>query len=278
MNITKESWHKLFKGFNKLHSPKLPCHECGKAGISISKEQKVALTKPSKTQGKRRTNAFDAKDSPLLAFINQFSIEFEHEYWKLCRFTAISKCTYCQEGVVISGVAKTLQPEIRELIKDHPKINHQLKIYPEFFSPPLQIIEVHRNYPDSIRKLLIKSFQVAFCEPASAAICLRKVIENLLDQQKIPRCDKKDKILPLYNRINRFKNGNNVLGKVLEAIKVIGDDGAHTNQLTEENLLEAYRLLNFVLQQLYVKLPEQNQIIEQATNIVVRTKQMTIKS
>lgn len=136
-----------------------------------------------------------------------------------------------------------------------------------YLNPPIHIIPIHREYPDIIQKLLKESYSLYWNHSSSCVNKLRIIVEEILDYLRIP---KKEKIKSGKNR-GKFKNLSahgrlgilkkkvkyEKLSKFLLAIKWIGNEGSHSHvDLSTEELLEVYNILQEALDLIYIKTDE----------------------
>jgi len=66
--------------------------------------------------------------------------------------------------------------------------------------------------------------------------------------------------LPLHNRIIKFCKSNDKYKNILTAVKWIGNVGSHYDDVKAKNLLDGYRLIDYMLKELYIK--EEKEIIK----------------
>lgn len=200
----------------------------------------------------------------LLTFVAKVAVKCnEMKRWTQARFTGFLKCSSgnCQELVTFTGRAKI------------PNRNSQDRYFvascevllPEYFSPPLPILPLANAYPEKLRRELIRSFSLFFNDTASASNRLRAAIELLLEDQNIPNVfigvdgqpeknkHGKTKYRNLHTRIEELIKRDRDLGEMLLAVKVFGNEGTHGSELSKNDLLEAYRVIDYVLSELYLR-------------------------
>lgn len=89
----------------------------------------------------------------------------------------------------------------------------------------------------------------------SCATALRTAVESLLDERGVPReIDRKPGKLariPLNDRIVRLQEADLEPSKLLLAIRVIGNVGTHQDDITFDDLLTGYEILDNVIDLLY---------------------------
>jgi len=79
----------------------------------------------------------------------------------------------------------------------------------------------------------------------------------------------KRRILSLHERIELFKLRFPEIGNSLLAIKWIGNSGSHYDTLTQDDVLDAYTLLDFSLSKLY---NNQEQVIKKLAKDINKKK------
>lgn len=111
-----------------------------------------------------------------------------------------------------------------------------------------------------IKEEIRKSFALYWVDISSCANRIRSGVEMLLTQQQIPikqiGKNGKDYSLSLHERIVLFQQVNPQAATHLLAIKWIGNAGSHSSRLSEEDVLDSYEILEYVLDDLFEKRAE----------------------
>lgn len=150
-------------------------------------------------------------------------------------------------------------------------LNHYI---PKFFVPNLRMFDLNDNrIPRSIRVQIDSSFSLYFNDESSCANKIRTAIELILDDLKAPvkRKTKSNKLVfirTLHERIEHYKKTKPQLCTLLLALKIIGNEGSHTSKIENEDLLNAYEILEEVIDHLYIK--KRNRIMKIANNIITK--------
>lgn len=195
-------------------------------------------------------------------------------------FSGILKCKNEKCGAVISigGSCFVDYRDVTELING--ELSSQLiNLYePKFFYPNLKMFPLSKNVPEKVREQVNLSFSSYFNDLSSSANRIRNAIELILDEAKAPkfefrltvsrcpisndscsrhslqRLKEKKYFRNLHQRIENYsKKKNRSVGELLMANKVIGNEGSHIGKLETKDLLDAYEILEEILNILFVK-------------------------
>lgn len=163
-------------------------------------------------------------------------------------FSIHYECSECKETVVASGEMS------EENYPSDEEIGIQRSFMPVSFYPPPKIISIPKSCPKPVSKVLNKSFGLYWMDLSSCANKIRIVVEVLLDELNVPKQHQTKTGLrdtQLHQRIEVYEKMNPEVGGFLLAIKWIGNAGSHYADVTKENILDAYELLEYSLEQLY---------------------------
>lgn len=221
--IDKNYW--LYLHFREGKSSDITCPTCGKDKINI-------LGKFTIHQTKNTTE-----------LLKQGNYDMENLEYK---FSGLLKCDneYCNDVVAVCGTA------VPELIDDDPeatKSEYFRCLIPEYFSPPLKIFPLKHEYPARVREILKKSFSLYFVDSDSCGNKIRISVEALLDELGVER--KKGE--SLHNRIKNNKKTGDLIRGMMLSIKWIGNYGSHNDSISRSDLLDAYEMMNAILDDLY---------------------------
>lgn len=129
--------------------------------------------------------------------------------------------------------------------------------YPEHFDPSPVLIELPDECVALVYDELQRAFAASWNDVPSAANHLRSAVELLLDHLKEPKTVLNTKgkraRLPLHQRIVNLANRDQELSLSLLAVKWLGNVGSHSDELTKDDLYDAFDILEPVLQDLFVK-------------------------
>jgi hypothetical protein len=183
--------------------PELPCPYCADGRLHLSKKD---------IRSRRLRNQFDKADFEDINFESHIvlnvlwaAVSVMHRMVESqAKFSAFLQCKSCHETVIMVG--KALVPS--EWANERGTYV-RVRIVPEYFTPPLPMIPLPINCPESLRKDIIRSFSTFFSDPASCGNAIRHSVETLLDEQKV-------------DRVRVSGNGNSVFLPLSERIELFG--------------------------------------------------------
>jgi hypothetical protein len=154
---------------------------------------------------------------------------------------------------VLSGVGRNAQ----EMNEDGQDWSWQEVFRPLFVHPPARLIALHKSLPNDVSEQLSSSFALLWSSPSAAANHVRIAVENMLDALRVPRAKRIKGVrmtpITLHQRIELFRTREAFLADSLLAIKWIGNAGSHIGELTQDDVFDAYDILERVLDDLFVK-------------------------
>jgi hypothetical protein len=247
--MKKKIWSQIT--FTKLSVPSWTCPKCYQ-GILKFNESKVGFCRTS-----------DA--------LNELDIYLQHHPLEdESRFATFLKCSNleCQECVSLIGDSayeETFSPE------DYSGRNYR----PLYFHPSLHLFELPEAVPAVIKEQMIKSFSKFFSDYSGAANSLRVSLELLMNEKKINKTkiqNGKRVKLPLHKRIELFGQVLPELKTYLIAAKWIGNAGSHYSEITREDLLDGYELMEHAIDELYIKPARLKKLKKKASDINKKKK------
>ena len=232
----------------KDRAPNWPCPTCGGGHYRINKG--------SFNSGMD----FATRDSEHLGWFGP-----EHYRYK---FVATAQCDNeaCKEFATIAGIG-----EVEEYGDWATQEIHYIeKFRPTYFSPSPKIIFVPKNCPGGIASELEKAFTASWEDYSSSGNHLRSAVERLLDDLKIKatviRKGKRTR-LSLHDRIVQLQANLPEIYDFLLAIKWMGNAGSHADNLSREQLFDAFDVFEEVLRVIYAKHPNAIRKIVKAVNL-----------
>ncbi len=184
-----------------------------------------------------------------------------HEAWEPewidGRFAALLSCPHCQGQLAVAGTYRIR--DARGYDAEGNEVGDYLAEFtPRYFSDPPHILRLPERTPGAVRDALVESFQLYWTDLESCANRFRSAVELLLTQEGVRQTTGKAKpkgrriFLRLSERIERFSEKQPNLAQSLNAIRWLGNAGSHAGHLTQDDVLDGYEILEYVLDQLYV--------------------------
>jgi hypothetical protein len=116
------------------------------------------------------------------------------------------------------------------------------------------IFELPKKCPDNVAKELRAAFKLIWPDPSAAANRVRVALENLMDHLKIQKRRKNRKgrfdKLTLHHRIEIFTKTEPGIGDRLMALKWLGNAGSHRGKVSQEDILDAFEIIEEALLEL----------------------------
>lgn len=159
--------------------------------------------------------------------------------------------------------------------RDYPEIEYVHYYTISYLDPPTDIFNISDFVPQAVKDRIKNSFSLFWGHSSSSGNQLRQALELVMDEQKVNKTKKTKKgieiRLNLHERLEEFgkiKNGKyKELADALTSLKLIGNFGSHYNALSREDLLDAYEIFDYVLDQLYVADERKNKVKVLTTQI-----------
>lgn len=252
--MNRELWKN--RGFEKNSPTQYPCPNCN---IGILKP---TLVKSEITgEGEFMTH-------------NNYHDGIEHI------FSGLFKCSKesCGEIISFGGVCNKDIRTGYELPNGEWEERYITYYEPKFFYPNLRLFKIPKEIPKVIKEQIDFSFSHFFNDLSACANRIRTTIEVILDEigasnYHMPidrsRCPirnstcslhssstrrKKKKFRNLHQRIEYLsRKKNKKLGTLLLANKIIGNEGSHNGLVKIEDILDAYEILEEILNILFIK-------------------------
>jgi len=218
-----------------------PDYECPKCGAHL-KLGDIGLFDSMYTKGSRKYN--DEHDQ-----------DHENGVFHVCL-----TCTRpsCEESIVVVGT--TYMDELHDDDYLHNRERHFITYCtPEYFIPPLEMFKIPDATPHKVKECIKASFNLFFVSSGSALNEIRNAVEFLMDELQVPRKGLDDNGMEerwdLDKRVGKMPNvpgTTNVKSQLLQ-VKNLGNWGSHAVETDRTDVLNAYELLHYVLDELYLK-------------------------
>jgi len=129
------------------------------------------------------------------------------------------------------------------------------QFYPDYFFPPLNLMDIPKKCPESVINHLKGSFALFFADPGASLNGARAALEALLTDIGVKRyttVKKKRRIIPLHHRITLIPPKYEDISDLLLAVKWLGNAGSHDgDNPSKADMHIAYDLLEHVLSEIY---------------------------
>lgn len=220
------------------NSPAWPCPECHKGALILVPKTLVYK---------------ETIESKKLRHEEYWAVEFI-EY----TFTAWLKCgqASCQQEVAVSGIGGVEEWQV--LDEDGTSATDCSSYFvPRFISPMPNIFDLPKECPDEVKDHLRAGFRLFLSDQSASANRIRVALESLLNHLNVPRRrkDQNNKFsdLTLHKRIEFFMTKEPSLGSHLMALKWLGNTASHEGNVSRNDLLDAFEILEHLLDELIGK-------------------------
>ncbi len=175
--------------------------------------------------------------------------------WYRGTFFAQLQCSNpdCNEQAVVSGIAKG-DYDVRENGEVGPDVFYE----PKFILPAPPLFEIPYRCPAKVKDRIAEAFSLYWSDSSACVGRVRAAIELLMDELKVKRksVNKKGEMvrLNLDGRIRELsKKGKKYkdFEDHLLAAKWLGNTGAHTFTVSRDDALDAFDILEFLLEELF---------------------------
>jgi Domain of unknown function (DUF4145) len=156
-------------------------------------------------------------------------------------FSVTTKCSNqrCRQGVAVLGDYSAY--ELSE-----PTMAFDIRYTVRGIYPALLLINLPTATPATISTALKRSFGLFWSDEQACAGAIRVAIEGIVEHLGEPR-SAQGKFAPLGARLARLRGSHPDVVEAADAIKTVGNDGAHGDAVDQEKLLSCYELLEIEL-------------------------------
>ena len=202
--------------------PNIPCPVCLRATLTVQ--------------------AFEDLPTAKSNMLQQTNDDWEPD-WIRGHFRGVLRChaKRCGEQVLVTGEMEIALAESSSRGGDDYPSVYLLR----FALPALPLIQFPDGCPDSVRRHVNQAAALLWADPGAAAGRLRLAIEQLLTELGV--AEKR----VLADRISEFRETREDVAETLEAVKWIGNQGAHEDTLSVTDVLDGASLLEHALVLLY---------------------------
>ena len=225
--------------FYKGSKPQWVCPTCGKGILKgVKGSFRYRETKQSINYRELNNECWDPEGS---------------EYTYSCSLV----CTNPQCNEIVSNIGTGsvgINIDCNEFTGEQEDQNYYDYFEPKFFWPHLKIFEIPKNTPKAISDEINKSFELFFASPSASSSQVRIALEKILDHLKIKRCvtrNKKRVFISLHERISLLPPAYDDLKDLFFAIKWLGNAGSHSHNITIDDVMDAYDILETSLNEIF---------------------------
>lgn len=170
--------------------------------------------------------------------------------WIQYSFSAWLSCGNAKCGLRVALIGKG---GVEAVVYDEG-MNWEALYSPLYAYPMPDVFDLPINCPDNVAAPLRRSFAALWSEPSSAANSARVALEALMDSMGVARKKRTAKgtyaQLSLHKRIQELQQVNRDIGDQLMAVKWLGNSGSHESNVSIDDVLDAYELIEHALDEL----------------------------
>ncbi len=120
-------------------------------------------------------------------------------------------------------------------------------------TPPAKLFQVAKGTPKNVAKAIISSFHFYWLDKDACVSRLRTAVEIFLDTERIDSRRSGGAPIPLGQRLEEYKKSHGRVAEMLEAVKWLGDTGAHElGNVNRESVNAGLRQISRALAQRYI--------------------------
>jgi len=166
----------------------------------------------------------------------------------------------CKEIVVMGGIGK-VEEEYESSEEQYMGTSCISSYEIKYIDPPINIIKISDEVPSCITDTIKDSFSLFWGYPSLVGNRIRTALELILNEKNVKSTgvnkNGKEYRMSLHERIKEFgkiKNGEyKELQKMLLGIKWLGNVATHGEEMKKEDLLNAYEVLDCILDEIFVR-------------------------
>ncbi|MFL1455019.1 DUF4145 domain-containing protein [Marinobacter sp. GN3S48] len=232
--------HRFRRTFHDSYTPEWSCPHCDRGLLTLDRESFYYI-ETSESSERRREPDWEPE-------MTEYS------------FSARFHCNRCYEQTFTVGTGR--EAAYYDSSAECGDVIYIDEFMPKFFFPTLKLFNVPKSCPDSIRKVVESCFAVAWADIPAGGNRLRVAIEKLVDDLQPPKRESES----LHSKINRLSSSYPQESRILYAIKWLGNEASHDDNLEEHDLAFGFRSLDLVLRELYSK--EKDEVAQLAEEII----------
>lgn len=226
MPVDREQWSERF-----VELPHWPCSTCSKGYlIPLPDRMLVEETGPS---------------------LEAHGHEAWEPDWIEARFAGFIKCSSpaCGDVASIGGDAPVDVFEYQDEFEHIQTVSHHYVVKSIFPAPiPIKLPEA---VPGSITEAVTAASALVWASSEAAGNQLRQVVELFLTDVGIPAKTAAGGFITTHSRIEQFQQIDSENGDALLAVKWLGNSSSHPGGLSRDDVLNAFDMIEFVLENRY---------------------------
>ena len=231
MGVNREKWKAEFCKGDKL--PPWPCPSCGQTTLRIAPDTlKEAQTRSSKEWQEHGASEPEHIDG---------------------RFACLFECVNCGNLLGAAGTYRVQDDRYwDERLGESGDYCSYYRV--KYFTDSPHLVELPEATPDVVRAELLASFQLFWSDPLACTNRIRSSVEKLLTAKGIRQKPASRRgFLTLHDRILQYEKEQPDIASSLKAVKWIGNAGSHSKPITDDDAIDGYVLMDWVLHELYAK-------------------------
>ncbi|MBB6522287.1 DUF4145 domain-containing protein [Pseudoteredinibacter isoporae] len=254
MNI--ETWGSILSFVKVGQYPDLPCPYCQHHTLALDKQSlhrealpdsfrlsasrhcRLEEARKNEAKAKRQKETEGAFEESWLwgitSLIANISTEMKASQWSILQCIGYFRCTHCNGAVSATGFVKSHKPISQNTVVEPERIKF------EYFSPTIPMMTIPKYVPDLIEVELMDAFKQFHFDPLSSASKLRRAIERFCEGEGASGGN-------LHRKIESLQNVMPDEAGYLMTLKLVGNEGTHAHDVTEDDLLQAFNLFEVVL-------------------------------
>jgi hypothetical protein len=154
--------------------------------------------------------------------------------YHFCKFTAFMVCGNCSDNVAVTGLSQVHKKKTanESQLPALYKVDH--------FSIPIPMFNIHFLVPVTIEFELLGAFSYFHVDTSSSANKLRRAIEKFCAELGVEGNN-------LGRQIEQLKKSHPVEADLLNTLRLVGNEGTHSDGVLEDDLLMAFDIVEEVL-------------------------------
>jgi hypothetical protein len=228
MPVQRNLWQRSIVGGM---APPWPCPTCSDGKLTVKRDT-LHSAETAESRNSHHDEGFDVRQIETM-------------------FSTLLECIKCKEVVACCGVGgfdiEDWQDEGGEFYTtDYPIF------FPRYFTKPMRLFAPPGKVPLAIRQTLDRSFMLFFADHRAAANLIRQCVEEVMEDASIARKTPEGDFRSFEDRLKEYERGSADNAVLASALRHIGNFGSHPDTLIRDHVLDAYDILEQLLEDQYV--------------------------